>query len=90
MKLRIHADALKQRLKPGMLPRSVGRKLQHHKAAVGHSRGLILTPQVATQTSWGHEYVQAGLAHVARGPEDAVDIASDIINTADAGAQLFA
>ena len=60
------------------------------KAAVGHSRGLILTPQVATQTSWGRDYVQAGLARVASGPEDAVDIASDIIDTADAGAQLFA
>lgn len=50
---------------------------------------VILTPQVATQTSWGRDYVQAGLARVARGPEDAVDIASDIIDTADAGAQLF-
>lgn len=60
------------------------------KAAVGHSRGLILTPQVATQTSWGREYVEAGLAQMARGPEDAVDIASSLIATADAGAQLFA
>ena len=60
------------------------------KAAVGHSRGLILTPQVATQTSWGREYVDAGLAQMARGPEDAVEIASAMIATADAGAQLFA
>lgn len=60
------------------------------KAAVGHSRGLILTPQVATQTSWGRDYVDAGLAQVARGPEDAVDIVAEIIATADAGAQLFA
>ena len=60
------------------------------KAAVGHSRGLILTPQVATQTSWGREYVAAGRAQVAYGPEEAVDIASAMIATADAGAQLFA
>ena len=60
------------------------------KAAVGHSRGLILTPQVATQTSWGRDYVDAGLAQMARGPEDAVEIASTLIATADAGAQLFA
>jgi len=60
------------------------------KAAVGHSRGLILTPQVATQTSWGRDYVDSGLAEVARGPEDAVDLVSKIIDTADAGARLFA
>lgn len=60
------------------------------KAAVGHSRGLILTPQIATQTSWGRDYVQAGLAQVARGPEDAVEIAEAIIATADTGARLFA
>lgn len=60
------------------------------KAAVGHSRGLILTPQVATRTSWGRAYVESGVAQVAHNPEDAVDIASAIIATADAGAQLFA
>ena len=60
------------------------------KAAVGHSRGLILTPQVATQTSWGRDYVDAGLAEVARGPEDAVDLVSKIIDTANVGARLFA
>ncbi|HZK32250.1 MAG TPA: DNA-processing protein DprA [Corynebacterium sp.] len=60
------------------------------KAAVGHSRGLILTPQVATQTSWGRDYVDAGLAQTARNPKDAVEIASRMIATADAGAQLFA
>lgn len=60
------------------------------KAAVGHSRGLILTPQVATQTSWGRDYVAAGLAQVARGPEHAVDLVSSVIKTADAGAHLFA
>lgn len=60
------------------------------KAAVGHSRGLILTPQVATQTSWGRDYVDAGLAQIADGPDDAVDIAQAIISTADTGAQLFA
>ncbi|MGP6174098.1 DNA-processing protein DprA [Corynebacterium sp. A21] len=60
------------------------------KAAVGHSRGLVLTPQVATQTSWGRDYVAAGLAQVAHGPEEAVDIVSSIIATADAGAHLFA
>lgn len=60
------------------------------KAAVGHSRGLILTPQVATKTSWGRDYVDAGLAQMARNPEDAVEIASRMIATADAGAQLFA
>ncbi|NWO17045.1 MAG: DNA-processing protein DprA [Corynebacterium sp.] len=60
------------------------------KAAVGHSRGLILTPQVAANTSWGRAYVEAGVAQIAHNPEDAVDIASAIIATADAGAQLFA
>lgn len=60
------------------------------KAAVEHSRGLILTPQVASQTSWGRDYVRSGHAQIARGPEDAVSIASEIIATADTGAQLFA
>lgn len=60
------------------------------KAAVGHSRGLILTPQVANNTTWGREYIERGLAQVARNPQDAVDIAANIINTADAGARLFA
>ncbi|MCS4492585.1 DNA-protecting protein DprA [Corynebacterium sp. ES2715-CONJ3] len=60
------------------------------KAAVGHSRGLILTPQVATQTSWGREYVDTGKAHVASGPADAVKIATELIATAEAGSRLFA
>lgn len=60
------------------------------KAAVGHSRGLILTPQVATQTTWGQDYIDRGLAQMARNPEDAVDIAAGIIVTADTGARLFA
>lgn len=45
---------------------------------------------MATQTSWGRDYVDAGLAQVAQGPEHAVDIVADIIATADVGAQLFA
>lgn len=60
------------------------------KAAVGHSRGLILTPQVATHTTWGREYIDRGLAQMARNPDDAVDIAAHMIATADTGAQLFA
>lgn len=60
------------------------------RAAVGHSRGLILTPQVASQTTWGRDYVDRGLAQVAHNPKDAVDIAAGIIATADSGAQLFA
>lgn len=60
------------------------------KAAVGHSRGLILTPQVAAHTSRGREYVDRGVAQVARNPQDAVDIAAGMIATADTGAQLFA
>lgn len=60
------------------------------KAAVGHSRGLILTPQVAMKTSWGNKYIRAGLAQVVHSPADAVEIASDIIDTAKIGARLFA
>lgn len=60
------------------------------KAAVGHSRGLILTPQVATQTTWGRDYIDRGLAQVAHSPAHAVDIAVHMIATADTGAQLFA
>lgn len=60
------------------------------RAAVGHSRGLIFTPQVAFQTRWGRDYIDRGLAQVAYSPEDAVDTAARIIATADSGARLFA
>lgn len=60
------------------------------KAAVGHSRGLILTPQVAYETSWGRKFVAANLAQVAHSPAEAVSIASSIIATADTGSRLFA
>lgn len=59
------------------------------KAAVGHSRGLVFTPQVAFQTRWGRDYVDRGLAQVAYSPEGAVESAARIIETADSGARLF-
>lgn len=60
------------------------------KAAVGHSHGLILTPSVAEQTSWGRDYVANGLAQVAHSPQEAADLAQRIISLADSTARLFA
>lgn len=60
------------------------------RAAISHSRGLILTPAVAERTTWGRKLVNEGRARVARSPAEAVKLAQDIITVAELGNELFA
>ena len=60
------------------------------RAAISHSRGLILTPAVAERTTWGRKLVDEGRARIAHSPAEAVDMARDIIAVAELGHELFA
>lgn len=60
------------------------------RAAISHSRGLILTPAVAERTSWGRRLVKDGKARVAYTPEEAVEIAQKVISISELGSSLFA
>lgn len=54
------------------------------KAAINHGRPLIVTLQVATQTKWGREYVDAGYdVTVVNNVETAVQAAISIAGRAD-------
>ncbi len=60
------------------------------RAAISHSRGLILTPAVADRTTWGRKLVDDGRARVAHSPAEAVELAQGIIAIAELGSGLFA
>lgn len=60
------------------------------RAAISHSRGLILTPAVTENTTWGRKLVHEGRARIAHSPAQAVELAQDIIATAELGRKLFA
>lgn len=60
------------------------------RAAISHSRGLILTPAVAERTTWGRELASTGKALVAHSPDEAVSIAQELIRVAETGRRLFA
>ena len=59
------------------------------RAAISHSRGLILTPAVAERTTWGRKLVDEGRARVAHNPAEAVKLAQGIIAVAELGHELF-
>ncbi|MVT26483.1 DNA-processing protein DprA [Nesterenkonia alkaliphila] len=59
------------------------------RAAIGHSRGLIISDQVARETSWGHEYAERGLARVVYSAEEAAAVAHELVTAHLRGTQLF-
>lgn len=59
------------------------------RAAISHSRGLIMTPAVAERTSWGRELVATNRARVAHSAAEAVKMAKEIISVANSGHSLF-
>lgn len=55
------------------------------RQAIAHGRPLVLSSQVATETTWGRKYAadDTALVSVAKGPEEAVDRALSLADQAD-------
>lgn len=51
--------------------------------AIGHGRPVVLTPRVATETTWGREYAALPSVHVADDPQDVARIVSELRTVAD-------
>lgn len=60
------------------------------RAAIGHSRGLIISTQVERETTWGQDYAANGLAKVAHSPQEAADLALHFAKIHERGTRLFA